>query len=153
MTRRPHRGSSPTHHDFSVLPARFTLPEAERLLRWQGTTKGLSRLLMDNGYVPRQGAGKRHWSQPQTQAKWMTEPADDFRLEIHPPQSCACQCHENTCGAADMDMAERTLRLVTSLRPIGADMVDLLNELVTRAGPAHARAFLKNFSPDDGVPF
>lgn len=65
---------------------------------------------------------------------------------------CPCECHANTCGAADMAMAERTIRLVAGLRPYSADMVNALDELVLRAGPEKARAAIGELL-DEEVPF
>lgn len=149
--------------EFDRLPPRFKLSTARRLLAWQGTDRGLARILSNGGFWRARTAKGFIYHRPNIVTMTGGEPiAARFIDDAPTPRSgrlsqpapeCACQCHENTCGAADMDMAERTLRLITSLRPIGTDMVDRLDELVTRAGPAHARAFIKNFSPDDGVPF
>ena len=67
-------------------------------------------------------------------------------------QACPCQCHDNTCGAADMDVAERTLRVIENLRPLDVRMIEAIEHLVDRAGPRHAAAYLGN-RPDDEVPF
>jgi len=157
--------------EFDRLPPRFKLSTARRLLAWQGTDRGLSRVLSNGGFWRVRTAKGFIYHRPNIVTMTGGEPIaarfiDDAPAPLsgrlfpdtdggpsQPAPECACQCHENTCGAADMDMAERTLRLITSLRLIGADMVDRLDELVTRAGPAHARAFLTHFSPDDGVPF
>lgn len=151
--------------DLHLLPHQFTTEQAVTALRWGGSPKGLALLLSANGFVKtvrRTDSGSRRvWIRSKNAARWKAEQGiqrlrdDHVKLNIahgeHP--QCACQCHENTCGAAAMDMAERTLRLITSLRPMSTDMVERLDELVQRAGPAHARTALENFSPDDGVPF
>ncbi|KQO57690.1 hypothetical protein [Sphingomonas sp. Leaf257] len=170
-----------TQTELDQLPHTFTLKTARKMLQWQGATAGLARMLLASGFCSadaRQGqkplwirleSAAAHRQRMATAAfkKSATAMAATIArahadraavtaakaMASQSPAECACQCHENTCGAADMDMAERTLCLITSLRPIGADMVDRLDELVRRAGPAHARAFLTNFSPDDGVPF
>ncbi|WP_428968057.1 hypothetical protein ACQR50_09135 [Sphingomonas sp. Xoc002] len=156
--------------EFDRLPPRFKLSTARRLLAWQGTDRGLSRVLSNGGFWRVRTAKGFIYHRANIVMMTGGEPIAARFIDDAPtprgrrlfqdteggpsqlPPECACQCHENTCGAAAMDMAERTLRLIISLRPIGADMVDRLDELVTHAGPAHARALLKNFSPDDGVP-
>lgn len=164
-----------TRTDFDRLPDTFTLKTARKDLAWQGTDKGLAFVLHDNGFAKKrtrhggvlwlrlESASNHRARQAQTAwqkahdqiLSYLSQAREHAALATRAPadRGCACQCHDNTCGAAAMDMAERILRLIASLRPTSADMIEQLSTLVERAGPTHARAALKNFSPDDGVPF
>ena len=88
------------------------------------------------------------WAQPVATA-WGSTEAQDRHDRM---AACPCECHANTCGAADMAMAERTIRLVAGLRPYSADMVNALDDLVQRAGPEKARAAIGELL-DEEVPF
>lgn len=152
-----------TQKDFDALPSTFTLKTARQDLRWQGSVVGLARLLQNNGFAatePRHGK-KRLWIRVESTSEHRRRLAaaalhDQVnRVREALAHARAGRIIAGTANQPDaaIDMAERTLRLVISLRPMSTDMIDRLDELVQRAGPAHARAFLKNFSPDDGVPF
>lgn len=144
--------------DFDALPSTFTLKTARQDLRWQGSGVGLARLLLDNGFAatePRQGK-KRLWIRLESAADHSRRIARQRRAIFDPfniDGSARTAGATDQQGSPEADMAERTLRLVTILRPMSTDMIDRLDELVQRSGPANARAYLANFSPDDGVPF
>ncbi|MGO1303647.1 MAG: hypothetical protein ACTMKV_02560 [Sphingomonas parapaucimobilis] len=168
MSRPLFKDTAAQIPDLHLLPDQSTTNEAHRVLRWIGTRSGFGSMLVGNGFVRtirRAGKTNHHvWIRP-TSKRPLTQKARDelldrvrsadnaFSASIAVIPECTCQCHENTCGAADMDMAERTLRLVESLRPIGADVIERLDELVQRAGPAHARDSLGKTDFDDKVPF
>lgn len=149
--------------DFDRLPQTFALETARKELNWQGTNKGLKRLLTANGFSASEYRPGRQfvWIRLESAAEHGQRVAQAaLRKQIARIREAADRVHADrkvaqVASASDpiKDMAERTLRLVTSLRPVSTDMVDRLDELVQRAGPAHARAFLENYSPDDGVPF
>lgn len=127
------------------LPEAFSIREAFKFLDWQGSRKGLARHLEANGYAgverydPRSRAMRVMWSVPAPPPVPMSE--------------CHCRCHTNTCGANDMDLAERSIQLVERLCLNDADTITVLHDLVHRAGVDHAQAALKRVALDDDVPF
>ena len=66
---------------------------------------------------------------------------------------CNCRCHTGTCGENDMVLAERALRLIITIRPIGADGMQAIADLVDRAGVEFARTAIGHGDLDDDVPF
>ncbi|WP_231420898.1 hypothetical protein [Sphingomonas sp. Leaf205] len=126
------------------LPETFTIREAFDLLGWQGSRKGLARHLQSEGFtstmarIPGDAGARMIWRHP--------KPA----LTI---ESCPCRCHTGTCGANDMDLAERAIRLVQILRPRDAKMLEAIEYLVNRAGVDHAKATLNPVDLDSDVPF
>ncbi len=124
------------------LPETFTIREAFDILPWQGSRKGLARHLQSEGFtssVVGDAKGAR--------MMWR-HPAPVMRMA-----SCPCRCHTGTCGANDMDLAERSLVLVERLRLFDADSITALHDLVHRAGVDYAQAALKRVALDDDVPF
>lgn len=53
--------------------------------------------------------------------------------------ACTCRCHAGTCGANDMILAQRTIDLVAQIRPTSAEMIELIDDLVRRAGVEFAK--------------
>jgi hypothetical protein len=123
----------------SQLPYQFTLAEARDILNWTLSNHALAHQLRGQGY---RTAKRLH---------------DDALRNVwfHPDPTgatCDCRCHTGTCGANDMDMAERAIRLIERLRPISADMVQAIVDLVDRAGVDHARKALGIGGLDDDMP-
>lgn len=126
------------------LPETFSIREAFDILGWQGSRKGLARHLQSEGFT---SAIVRDATSKSARIMWR-----------HPAQvilkgACPCRCHTGTCGAKDMDLAERAIRLVEMLRPLDVKMVEEIQYLVNRAGVDHAKAALRPFDPDSEVPF
>jgi len=126
------------------LPETFSIREAFDILGWQGSRKGLARHLQAEGFTS--GLARDSTSKA-VRIMWQ-HPAPLMLKE-----SCPCRCHIGTCGANDMDLAERSLQLVERLRLSDADTITALHDLVHRAGVNHAKAALKRIALDDDVPF
>lgn len=126
----------------NALPESFSIREAFDILKWQGSRQGLARHLEADGYVRalRHDAGSRT-----LRHIWRRRP-------IAPPP-CACRCHTGTCGANDMDLAERTVRLIERVFIADAEAIGAIDEMVSRAGVEHAQVALKRIPLDDDVPF
>ena len=131
------------------LPETFSIREAFDILAWQGSRKGLARHLEAQGF---------------TKSPWYDDRSRDTRIMWRHPapvilkEPCPCRCHTGTCGANDMDLAERTIRIMMSLRPHVVKVIEEIDALVRRAGVDHAKAALaivKNARPSlyDEVPF
>lgn len=123
------------------LPETFSIREAFDLLGWQGSRKGLARHLQSEGFTctfigePGSKSARMMWRH--------TAP-------VAAMPACQCCCHTGTCGANDMDLAERTIRIMMSLRPHDVKVIEEVDALVRRAGFEHARAALavvKNARP------
>lgn len=131
------------------LPETFSTREAFDILAWQGSRRGLARHLQAEGFT---SALARDPTSKATRIMWR-HPAPVMLKE-----SCSCRCHTETCGANDMDLAERTIRIMMSLRPHDVKVIEEIDALVRRAGVDHAKAALavvKNGRPSlyDEVPF
>lgn len=124
-----------------MLGTGFTTDEAIEALDWAGSRKGLARHLEALGY---EGRKERAPYQTTVHTVW-TSP--------HRRDDCVCRCHTGTCGENDMVLAERAIRLVEKLRPLGADTIQALVDLVDRAGVDFARAAVPTSAPDDDCPF
>lgn len=126
------------------LPKAFTTREAFKILKWQGSRKGLARHLEAQGF---------------TKSPWYDDRSRDVRMMWRHPapvtlkESCPCRCHTGTCGANDMDLAERAIRLVEMLRPLEVKMVEEIQYLVNRAGVDHAKSALRPIDLNAKVPF
>lgn len=131
------------------LPETFSIREAFDILGLQGSRKGLARHLEAQGF---------------TKSAWYDDRSRDTRMIWRHPKhaptmkSCPCRCHTGTCGASDMDLAERTIRMIMSLRPHDVKVIEEVDALVRRAGVDHAKAALaigKTARPSlyDDVPF
>jgi hypothetical protein len=126
------------------MPEIFSTREAFTLLDWQGSRQGLARHLQASGFelvTARQPNGhgtRRMWRRPEG-------------LVAAP--TCACRCHTGTCGANDMVLAERTIRLIEKLRPYSEEAIMQIVDLVHRAGVDHASAALDQAALDADVPF
>lgn len=124
------------------LPESFSIREAFDILGWQGSRKGLARHLEAQGF---------------TKSPWYDDRSRDIRIMWRRPPHvaipCLCRCHTGTCGANDMDLAERAIRLVEMLRPLDVKMVEEIQHLVNRAGVNHATVALRPLNPDSEVPF
>jgi len=126
------------------LPESFTTREAFDILGWQGSRKGLARHLQAEGFI---SALARDPTSKAVRIMWR-HPTPAMLKE-----TCPCRCHTSTCGANDMDLAERSLQLVERLRLSDADTITVLHDLVHRAGVDHAQAALKRIALDQDVPF
>lgn len=126
------------------LPETFSIREAFDILGWQGSRKGLARHLQAEGFT---SALARDPTSKAVRIMWR-HPAPVMLKE-----SCPCRCHTGTCGANDMDLAERAIRLVEMLRPLDVKMVEEIQYLVNRAGVDHARVALRPIDLDAEVPF
>ena len=131
------------------LPETFSIREAFDILGWQGSRKGLARHLQSEGFT---SAVVR--DAPSRPARVMWRHPTPVALK----ESCPCRCHTGTCGANDMDLAERTIQMIRVLRPHDVQVIKEVDELVRRAGVDHAKAALavvKNARPSlyDEVPF
>lgn len=132
------------------LPHTFTTQEASNLLKWQGSVKGLSHSLLADGFRKFRVVGAQPGEPMRT--VWRRPTVAAATIE------CPCRCHTGTCGANDMDLAERTIRMIMSLRPHDVKVIEEVEALVRRAGVDHAKAALavvKNARPSlyDEVPF
>jgi hypothetical protein len=120
-----------------MLGTDFTTHEAEQALDWTLGSKALAHQLKALGYTSRMarqpgGHGRRKvWTAPPRRQ-----------------DECTCRCHTGTCGENDMVMAERAIRLVEKLRPLGADTIQAIVDLVDRAGVDYARTALPDMNDD-----
>lgn len=126
-----------------ILPHTFTIQEATDLLKWQGSPQGLAHSLKADGFSKFRVVGATPGAPMRT--VWRRPVADAV--------ACSCRCHTGTCGANDMDLAERAIRLVEMLRPLDVKMIEEIQYLVNRAGVDHAKAALNPVDLDDDVPF
>jgi hypothetical protein len=124
------------------LPETFTVRDAVRILQWQGSPKVLTRHLERRGFVKFMGRDPTG-----------TGSCMQFRRPVKVAVPCACRCHTGTCGANDMDMAERSLRMVEAMGIRDADTITVLNDLVIRAGVDYAKTALNFGNLDSDVPF
>lgn len=128
----------------NILPDAFSIEEAADLLDWQGTLPGLSHSLMADGFVKFRASATVNspsrfmWRKP---------------IPTTAPDQCTCRCHTGTCGANDMDLAERSLRLVEAMGIRDGETITVLDDLVSRAGVDYAKAALKFGNLDSDVPF
>lgn len=125
-----------------ILGTDFTTGEAVEALDWTGSRRALVAELRGLGY-----------SSLQRQRRGDTHVCRVWRAPPHPVSECSCRCHTGTCGENDMVLAERTLNLITMIRPIGADGIQAIADLVDRAGVEFARAAIGHGVLDDEVPF
>jgi len=128
-----------------ILPDTFSIAQAADLLNWQGTLPGLAHSLASDGYVKFRVAATVN---SPSRFIWRRR-----ARPIVPDNQCACRCHTGTCGANDMDLAERVIRLIEKLRLIDVKAIRELEHLVDRAGVDHAQAALKAADYDSDVPF
>jgi hypothetical protein len=125
-----------------MLGGGFTTDEASAALDWTGSRKGLAYQLKALGYEtrmfcrPGEHSARKIWIAP-----------------IRSRDECTCRCHTGTCGENDMVLAERAIRLIEKLRPLGADTINAISDLVHRAGVDFARAALPIGGIDDDLPF
>jgi len=128
-----------------ILPHSFTTQEASDLLNWQGSVKGLSHSLMADGFKKFRVVGAKLGEPMRT--VWRRPSVATASPE------CRCRCHTGTCGANDMDLAERAIGLVQMLRPLDVKMIEEIQYLVNRAGVDYGRAALNPVDLDSDVPF
>jgi hypothetical protein len=125
-----------------ILGTDFTTNEAVEALDWTGSRRALVAELRGLSY-----------SSLQRHRRGDTHVSKIWRAPPHPVSECSCRCHTGTCGANDMVLAERTLRLIITIRPIGADGMQAIADLVDRAGVDFAREAIGLGDLDDDVPF
>lgn len=142
-----------------ILPDTFSIEQAADVLNWQGTLPGLSRSLQADGFekfrasATVDGGSRLRWRRPASDASPDLAALAGPRMVEATSKPCTCRCHTGTCGANDMDLAERSLQLVERLRLSDADTITVLHDLVHRAGVNHAQAALKRIALDQDVPF
>lgn len=119
--------------DFAKLPpSPFSLVKAKEAIEWPHGIKALAHQLGQLGFTQSTKRGKRLWSAPAA-------------VQI----GCGCRCHTGTCGANAMLLAERTLRVITSLRPMDRRMIEDIERIVDAAGVDFARAAIEK---ENGYP-
>jgi len=119
--------------DFAKLPASpFSIEEAKAALKWPLGTMALAHQLSQLGFTKSVRGGKRLWTAPPV-----------------PQADCGCRCHTGTCGANAMLLAERTLRVVLSLRPMDRRMIEDIERIVDAAGVDFARTAIEK---ENGYP-
>lgn len=125
-----------------MLGTDFTTREAMAAVDWTGSRRALAKEIERRGYQP---LLRRRRGENGVTVIW--------RAPVPPVSECPCRCHTGTCGENDMVLAERAIRLILSVRPIGADGMQAIVELVDRAGVNFARTAIGVGDLDDDVPF